>query len=219
MVALMHIETGQRFGRLTVARLCETRTKKGLLQWLCDCDCGAVVIAQGALLRAGNTKSCGCYRIDHGREHGAEINLKHGEGRNGKESPEYRAWCSMKSRCENPGHRAFPDYGGRGILVCARWLDAFENFLKDMSRRPSSRHSLGRLDNEGHYEPDNCRWATPQEQNQNRRPTRKRSVVTIGDTTKVLADWLAQTGTPRRTFYNRLHAGMSDAEALGLANH
>lgn len=96
----------------------------------------------------------------------------HGETKhiNGKRvaTPEYRAWQSLKNRCTNPNARDYPYYGGRGIKVCQRWLNSFENFLADMGRRPTPQHSLDRIDPDGDYEPSNCRWATKQEQARNR---------------------------------------------------
>lgn len=162
------------------------------------------------MLKAGRTKSCGCYRVDRGKEHGATINLRHGEASNGRETAEYRTWASMLSRCNNPNHVNYPYYGARGISVCDRWK-VYENFLADMGRRPSSKHSIDRRDNDGDYTPDNCRWATGKEQNRN---TRRNRTVTIDGETKALAQWLEETGTPRRTFYGRLREGMSERDAL-----
>jgi hypothetical protein len=117
----------------------------------------------------------------------------------------------MKSRCFNPNHTAFRYYGGRGITVCERWRDSYENFLADVGPRPSDKHSLDREDNDGHYEPGNVRWALPKEQARNERSNRH---VTIGPETKTLAEWLERFGIARKTFYTRLAQGWSEVEAL-----
>lgn len=201
--------TNQRFGRLT-ARY-PTNTLKGR-RWHCDCDCGGSTLVTTVVLTRGASKSCGCLRREQGAATG-HAGARHGEGSNGKETPEYRAWCQLRNRCTNPNHRQFPAYGGRGITVCERWQD-YELFLADMGRRPSPHHSIDRRDNNRGYEPSNCRWATRLEQNRNTRSTRR---VTVDGVTQSLSEWLEQTGVDRRTFYNRLNRGMSEVAALGLA--
>ena len=162
------------------------------------------------LLRVGRTKSCGCLRSELGRAMGVKTTLRHGEGSNGKETPEYRAWSNMLSRCNNANHRLFKHYGARGISVCAEWR-TYENFIANMGRRPSDAHSLDRINNEGNYEPSNCRWATSTEQNNNRRdppnPGRPaRSIVVLG-TTRTVDEWLVAVGLSRSTFYRHVRMG------------
>ena len=158
--------SGKTFGRLTVINY--DGSIKGRTYWNCLCNCGGeITLSSNRLLhKTGPTRSCGCIRVEKGIERGI-ANLKHGEG--GK-TVEYEAWAQMRSRCSNPKHASWRLYGGSGIKVCDRWLEAFDNFLADMGRKPSSQHSLDRYpDPYGNYEPSNCRWATPLQQRHNRR--------------------------------------------------
>jgi hypothetical protein len=149
--------TGKRFGRLVVPAYA------GGEKWFCVCDCGVRVVVRGDRLREGKTKSCSCLR----RELLKARATKHGMSR----SREYRSWTSMKSRCFDPRATGFEFYGGRGILVCERWANSFEEFFADMGTRPAGR-SLDRINPNGNYGPGNCRWADTKQQAQNRRPQR-----------------------------------------------
>ena len=157
--------TGQKFGRLIVIGFSGI-DKYGKAQWKCKCACGKEVIAQSYLLRSGTTSSCGCLR----REVTAKKNYKHGHTTNGVFSTEYHSWNDMKTRCYNKHRHNYKYYGGRGIKVCKRWRDSFSDFLQDMGRKPSPKHSIDRINNDGNYEPGNCRWATHSQQMRNRRP-------------------------------------------------
>jgi hypothetical protein len=130
---------------------------------------------------------------------------------NGRLTPEYQAWSQMKNRCTNPSAPKYKNYGGRGITICERWLESFDNFLADMGPRPSPVHSLDRRKNHLGYAPGNCRWATSTEQNRNTRRTRN---VQVNGATMLLIEALDVYGVSRRTFYERVKGGMSDAEAL-----
>lgn len=155
--------TGQRFGMLTVWYPVEC-TNSGKM-WMCRCDCGNVLkVLRGNLLKGAQT-SCGCYRDSHRAEIGA-LATRHGHA--AIRSGAYRSWMAMNQRCNNPNSDEYFRYGARGVTICIRW-QVFENFLADMGERPI-RKTLDRYpNNEGNYEPSNCRWATISEQNKNRR--------------------------------------------------
>lgn len=145
--------TGQRFSLLLVVKRADNG-RRGETYWQCKCDCGAVRNVRASHLRCGKTRSCGC--VTKSRTHGMYA------------SPEYTAWHQMRQRCLNTRHAAYAGYGGRGITVCSEW-SSFENFFVDLGPRPSDKHSLDRVNNNGNYEPSNCRWATHSQQMRNRR--------------------------------------------------
>lgn len=129
--------------------------------------------------------------------------ITHGHTRGYKTSKEYNSWLSMKARCYNPNHEHFHFYGGRGIKICDRWLNSFENFLSDMGTAPSPTHSIDRIDNDGNYEQSNCRWLTHKEQCNNRR---NNIYFTMDGITKTLAEWCTENGEiPYKKLWHRVN--------------
>lgn len=154
--------TGKRFGRWVVAAYA------GNKKWSFVCDCGARRVVRGKILRKGETKSCGCLSKELAKARAT----KHGM----TGTPEYNSWTSMKQRCLNPCATGFKNYGGRGISICERWANSFEEFFADVETRPPG-CSLDRKNNDGNYTPDNYRWADAKQQIQNRRPQRRRAAM------------------------------------------
>lgn len=138
-------------------------------------------------------------------------NYRHGYKTSGKYSSEYSIWMNMRARCNNPANTSYANYGARGIKVCERWESDFLNFLEDMGRRPSRKHSIDRIDNNGHYEPSNCRWATFSEQARNRRTSR---FIEFRGRSLTLAEWAQEIGIDMRTLHLRLKNGWSIERAL-----
>lgn len=166
-------------------------TNKGKAYWNCKCLCGReFVVWMGELISYHRT-SCGkCKKESAKKTHGRTPVYM------------YRIWCGMKGRCSNKKNQAYNDYGGRGIVVCERWRNSYTNFLIDMGDRPSRLHTLDRKDNNGNYEPGNCRWATKAEQANNRRSSR---IIEYKGKKQVLRVWCTELGLP----FNRMNTRMS----------
>jgi hypothetical protein len=194
--------SGERFGRLKIIeKQPESRIR---IKWVCQCDCGNKAIVSGSALKSGNTRSCGCLKMEGGREG----KITHGQS----DSPTYKSWSDMKSRCSNPKRLDYSDYGGRGINVCDRWVDSFSLFLADMGFRPSGT-TLDRLDVNGDYCPENCRWATAKQQQRNKRNTKH---VIFRGGAKSLAEWAEVLHLPYDVIRYRLKAGWTPEEAFTI---
>ena len=198
--------TGLRFGFLTAVRSTGRRSQAGNLIWLTICDCGEEREEDGYNLRRSSVtscKSCGRARSTKSvRRHGLSF------------TPEHRAWTGIKTRCLNRACSSYANYGGRGIRVCERWM-CFENFLLDMGLRPSPEHSIDRIDNSGNYEPNNCRWATRQEQSINRRTN---VLLEFRGEIKTIMEWSQEKGIKYDTLLARIKRYGISGDDLFKAN-
>lgn len=188
--------TGKRFGSLVAI---SHHRYRNATRWLCHCDCGAEVTRYLGALTRGEATHCGCKRGETSRTHGMTSTRL------------YLAWQNMKARCNNSRTKHYASYGGRGIRVCDRWAYSFENFLADMGESPTPMHTLDRIDNNGNYCPENCRWATRSEQQANRRPVR---LLTFNGRTQCAAAWARELGAPKGLIYKRLRLGWSVERAV-----
>lgn len=189
--------TGKVFHRLTVIEKGEP-SPSNLERWTCQYSCGNRTLVIRGNLISGHTKSCGCLAKERTRE------AKTTHGLMGTYPREYKVWEAMKRRCLVPTDKSFPDYGGRGIYVCGRWLNRFDLFMEDMGPRPSDKHTLERVDNNRGYEPNNCRWETRDVQANNKSNNRR---LTLNGKTKTITEWAKETGLSRSTIRNRVYRG------------
>ena len=196
-------ETGKRYGRLQVVRMEPKQPCQKGTFWICKCDCGTESHrVEGGCLRNGRVTSCGCYA----RERSSERARTHGR----RDSREYSIWRAMKKRCYVQNASGYARYGGRGIKVCNRWRDSFENFYEDMGPAPEGM-SLDRIDGDGDYAPSNCRWATIKQQQRN---TCTNRLISYKNKTLTLVEWSEITGLASETIAARIKRGWSTAKAL-----
>lgn len=188
--------TGQQFGKWTVVGFHSITVKKRQAMWLCRCECGTEKPVLGRNLITGTSRGC----------------LRHGAMSHGRSNtPEYDAWTSLIARCFNTNNPAYQRYGARGIAVCDKWKESFSAFFADMGPRPSPRHSIDRIDNDGHYEPGNCRWATKRQQSRN---TSRNQLLTYNGKTMCITDWAIELGLSPNAIRGRLATGWTIDEAL-----
>lgn len=193
--------TGKRFGRLTVLSFSHIGGD-GKAIWKCICDCGNSHFVDGCNLRRGNSRSCGCLA----KELSSSRNSTHGMTHH----PLARTYRAMIDRCYNPSTDSYPHYGGRGITVCERWLESITNFVTDMGERPEGK-TLDRINLDGSYCPENCRWATPTEQMNNRTNSR---LLTCNEQTMTIAQWSKITNISYGAIWRRLLAGWTVERTL-----
>lgn len=205
--------TGQRFGRLVAIKKVGKSNSHGVL-WECKCDCGKVCNVRANYLREGSTTSCGCYHSEIKREHMRKVsekNVKHGMARRGHTTSLFTRWECMRSRCYYPKNIMYHRYGGRGIKVCDEWQE-FEPFMEwALANGYRDDLALDRIDGDGDYCPENCRWVTQKENNRN-----KDDIVylTVDGETRMLVEWAEITNQPVGRLHSRRKSGWSDEEIV-----
>ena len=196
--------TGQKFNKLLVLK--QVRKNKGKTYWLCKCDCGKETIVEGYKLKTGHIRSCGCLQ--------REINIKRLTTHNLSKSRLYEIWCAIKNRCLNKNLKTYKNYGGRGITVCQEWLNDFKTFYDwAINNGYSEGLTIDRINNDGNYEPDNCRWASRKTQANNRRTCK---TFTYNGVTKNYKQWCEFLKINYKTLYSRISRGWKIENALGL---
>ena len=194
---------GKRFGRLVVVSLNSIDDGKAI--WNCMCDCGKNIAVSRNSLISGNTKSCGCL---HNEIIQKGTNYKHGL----TNTRIYKIWSGMKKRCNNPKDSNYKNYGAKNICVCNQWENDFMNFyIWSIMNGYKDNLTIDRINNEGNYEPNNCRWVTQKEQTRNVRTNVK---ITIKGKTRLLTDWAKISGIDRRTISKRIQLGWKEDELL-----
>lgn len=187
----VHDLTGQRFGRLTVIGIDESKNTRKTY-WLCQCDCGKITSTRSDRLISERVKSCGCYKSE---QDAIRVSKNHTHKQSGTRL--YGIWMGMKGRCYNPNDPVYKNWGGRGIEVCDEWRNDFACFYKwAVENGYKEDLTIDRINNDGNYTPKNCRWASPKQQARNRRSNIN---ITIGNTTKTLTEWCELFDLPYKT--------------------
>lgn len=193
-----HNLIGQRFGRLVVIGLDDRNSKK--TYWVCQCDCGGIKSARSDCLLCGAVKSCGCMKKEQDKKN---LTANHSHKQSGTRL--YRIWQGIKKRCNDVHDARYDRYGGRGISICDEWEQNFKNFFEwAMHNGYDETLTIDRIDNNGDYCPDNCRWSTQKEQSNNRSTTIR---ITIGNATKSLKEWCSIFEIEYGTIIARYHSG------------
>lgn len=195
-----------RFGRLVLLEYKESDSR-GQALWHARCDCGSHTVVAGRRAKSGHVTSCGCAHKEACAAALRRTATKHGL----RHTPEWLAWKNMRDRCYNPKHASYHRYGGRGITVCDRWRHDVTAFVADVGLRPSPEHSLERIDNDGPYSPENCRWATRGEQASNRRTNR---MLVWGGQSRTMSSLAREFGLSVQLLYTRLKSGWPLEDAL-----
>lgn len=215
---------GRRFARLAVLEEIPTKEPKAKgspRYYRCLCYCGKTTEVRGYSLVNGAIQSCGCLKVEHGRRlasmhagiahsHGAMIGVRSGSPKDPNRLRAHTIWQAMLRRCYSPQSPAFAAYGGRGITVCQEWRDSFLRFVSDMGI-PEPHQSIDRIDNDGNYDPGNCRWATRTEQANNTRSNR--TIAHLGRE-QTISQWAHEKGINVHTLFNRINRGWSGDRAL-----
>lgn len=193
-------------GRLTVVDYVGDR------KWVCRCECGNTVVVRAENLVSKHTKSCGCLN----KETMSKIATTHGLSPHSSPETrkEYASWSGLIGRCYNLRNKKYPSYGGRGITVCREWRDSFVTFLTDMGKAPTPIHTVGRIDNDGDYEPSNCRWETPLQQGRNKR---NNIFLEFEGRKFTIAEWAKVVGIGRRTLTQRYRSGWAIKDILTVS--
>lgn len=193
--------SGVRHGRLI------PHTYLGGSYWNCACDCGNEVRVKVCYLRRGKTKSCGCLKVESIRDR-----TTHGKSKDEtRSSTGYSTWTSIKARCFNPKNTFYHNYGGRGITMCFQWRKSFEAFISYVGEKPSPKHSIDRINNDGNYEPGNVRWVTSKENCSN---TRANRWIELDGNRLTVTQWNERLGYPNGTIKRRLHLGWPEYKAV-----